>query len=219
MREILKRTGLTALLLVPGALAAQAPGWSMAVSGNVMTDSVFGMGKSFGATVDGAYTWDSEAAALPLRVSVAYATFPASGQTTLAGTGPSTYKIGLQDFQVGLDGFASLPVESLKLFFGFTLNQWLADATSSYWVPDDSAAGGSFQSGKVSGTVKGIKLGLHLGLEHPFSERISGLVVLQLSQLGTSSAFMVQSDPNWADGSGNVGVNPCWVQVGVRYHF
>ena len=207
------------ILLVCGLLQAGDAGWSLGVSGNAMTDSIFGIGKTYGATVDGAYTWKSERAGLPLRVTFGYATFPASGSVGIAGTSPSQYKIGLQDFQIGLDGFAALPGSSLKLFFGFTLNKWRVSSDSSYFVPDASPAGGQFQEGKVSGPVPGIKLGVHLGVERPFTDHLSGVLELQASALGTTSAFMVQSDPNWSASSGNGGVNPCWIQLGVRYHF
>ena len=219
MLESMKYCRVAVALLACGLLHAGDAGWSLGATGNVVTDSVFGIAKTFGATVDGAYTWNSEAAGLPLRATLGYSNFPASGNLSIAGTGASHYKIGLQNFQVGLDGFATLPSKTLKLFFGFTLNKWLVNSDSSYFVADDSVAGGHLQRGSLRGSVPGIKLGFHIGLEQPVSEHLSGVAEFQASALGTSSVFMVPADPSWAAHSGNTGVNPCWLQLGVRYHF
>lgn len=220
MSNSMNRCGrVGAALLVCGLLHAGEGGWSVGAAANVMTDSVFGIAKTYGATVDGAYTWTSESAGLPLRASLGYAYFPASGYMGISGTDPSQYKVGLQDLQLGLDGFATLPTAKLKLFFGFTLNKWRVDAQSNYFVTDESPAGGHFESGTVRGAVAGVKLGFHIGLERPFSDHLSGVAMLQVCALGTSSEFMVPADPNWSATSGNVGVNPCWLQLGVRYHF
>ena len=181
MLESMKYCRVAVALLACGLLHAGDAGWSLGATGNVVTDSVFGIAKTFGATVDGAYTWNSEAAGLPLR--------------------------------------ATLPSKTLKLFFGFTLNKWLVNSDSSYFVADDSVAGGHLQRGSLRGSVPGIKLGFHIGLEQPVSEHLSGVAEVQASALGTSSVFMVPADPSWAAHSGNTGVNPCWLQLGVRYHF
>lgn len=220
MYTSLKRCGLVgASLLVCGLLRAGEGGWSVGGSTVVMTDSIFGIGKTFGVSADGAYSWKSEAAGLPLRATLGYVWVPASGYLGISGTDPSQYKIGLQDLQLGLDGFATLPGQQVRLFFGFTLNKWRVDADSHYFVPDSSPAGGQFQSGSVRGPVSGIKLGLRLGLERPFTDHLSGVLTFQATALGTSSEFMVPADPNWSATSGNVGVNPCWLQLGVRYHY
>lgn len=219
------RVGLAAAaLVVCGPLRAGDAGWSVGVAGNVVTDSIQGLAKSYGATVDAAYTWHSESAGLPLRATFSYAYFPAPGYTGINGTAPSTYKIGLQDLQVGLDGFATLPSKNLKLFFGFTLNKWRVNADSTYFIPDVSPTGeplptGTYQSGSASGPVPGIKLGVHIGLERPFTDHLTGFAEFQATALGTTSVFMVPSDPNYSQTSGNGGVNPCWLQLGVRYHF
>jgi hypothetical protein len=221
MLNLIRKGGQVGVaLLLCGALHAGETGWSLGASANVMTDSTFGIAQNCGATLDAAYTWDSKTAGLPLRVSFGYADFPAQGRVGIAGAAPSSYRIGLQDLQISLDAIAALSDSRLKLFFGFTLNKWQVDSQSSYWVPDGSAAGGAFQSGSVRGQVPGIKLGLHLGLERPFTDHLSGLVEFQASSLGTSSVFMAPADPSYGgSNTGNTGVNPCWLQVGVRYHF
>lgn len=220
MNNLKIRSGLVSAALLLGCqVHAQATGWSAGLAGNLLTDSVTGITKHYGATVDGAYTWNNATAGLPLRLTLGYSAFPSSGDTGINGTAPSTYRIGLENVQLGLDAFTTLPTKKVRLYFGLTLNKWRVKSDSDYYVPDESEAGSHRESGSVRSSVPGIKLGVRLGLEMPFTDRLAGVLAFQAVELGTTSALMAPSDPNHSAVSGNGGVNPCWLQFGIRYQF
>jgi hypothetical protein len=220
MTQILKAGSLLAALALITPLGAQTPGWSVGAGLARPTDPIFSDAVSAGVVVDGAYTWMAESAGLPLRASLGVAWLPASGYHGIPGTDPNQYKIGITGFQAALDGYAKLPWEKVRLFFGLSLDKWQRTADSRVLVVDDPDAGTSHvASGRVSGAVAGIKLGLRLGVEVPMTQRLTFQAMFQATSLGTTSEFMTQQDPNFQEGMGNNGVNPCWLQVGARWHF
>jgi hypothetical protein len=59
--------------------------------------------------------------------------------------------------------------------------------------------------------VKGLKLGLRLGINYAFTRNLSGELLFQQTELSGKDL----EDPYVRQG----GINPAWIELDVRYHF
>lgn len=113
----------------------------------------------------------------------------------LADIDPDT-KSRLADLQVAADVFLTKPNSKLGAFVGLSANNWT--------VSSDASNAGS----------KGVKLGFRAGVEYNFSSSAAVTAMYQLTELGTDGQFK-----NKEALTGSRGINPSWIQVGVRFHF
>jgi hypothetical protein len=114
------------------------------------------------------------------------------GVNLLPGSEKDGLKVSLTGFQLNGDIFVKTGVDKLRLVSGISLNKWRAKA---------EAAGVS-----ETETIKGIKFGGRLGLDYGINSNLSCGLMLQVVELGT-------------DAGATRGINPSWVELGVRYSF
>lgn len=126
----------------------------------------------------------------PFRAGLGLNLFPGSGSGS-----------SLQDLQAYGDMLVKLPVDQLQLVFGLSLNRWKVDAKGP--------------AGTSSSSVDGLKFGARLGLDYAITRNLSAQALLQVSELGTTSVFKQNGDKR----VGPEGINPAWIQLGVRYTF
>ena len=115
-------------------------------------------------------------------------------------------KTSLTHFQLGADLLLDTSVTGLRGLAGLSLNSYSAQFSGT-----ESTDAGDVDHHFPFKDVKGIKFGLRLGLEYAFTPSLSGELVFQQTELAGQSI----SDPLVRVG----GVNPAWLQFGVRYHF
>jgi hypothetical protein len=101
-------------------------------------------------------------------------------------------KQSLTSIQLAGDIFISSPWKDLQFITGLSLNK--------YKVKSESATFSTTES------VEGTKFGARLGMEYQFNPAWSAQLLVQMTELGTDSAA-------------STGVNPSWLQAGVKFHF
>ena len=114
------------------------------------------------------------------------------GMNLFPGADKGGSKASLTGYQVSGDIFTKTGIDKLRLVSGISLNRWKVKE----------------EVGTVSTTtsVKGLKFGGRLGLDYTASAHVSCGLMLQLVELGT-------------DANSTKGVNPSWLEFGVRYRF
>lgn len=142
-----------------------------------------------GLGVDLAYTLVPSRLELPVRFGV--------GVNGFFTTCDATTDAKLSNDQAYVDLFFTKPGSALAFYGGLSVNQWQVSANGR------------------SSTVSGLKLGLRAGMEYRFASAASLSVGYQVAEAGTSSELL----PNGPKDTGARGLNPSWLQVGVRFHF
>jgi len=102
-------------------------------------------------------------------------------------------KQSLTSIQLAGDIFIETPWKGLQFITGLSLQKYKVKAEATGF-------------GSASETVKGPKFGARLGLEYQFNPAWSGQLLVQMTELGT-------------DAAATTGVNPSWLQAGVKFHF
>ena len=101
-------------------------------------------------------------------------------------------KTSLTGYQINGDIFTKTGIDKVRLVSGISLNRWKVK---------EEAAGLSTNT-----SVKGIKFGGRLGLDYTASAHVSCSLMIQLVELGV-------------DAGSTKGINPSWLEFGVRYRF
>ena len=115
------------------------------------------------------------------------------GYQYLPGKEDSGLKQSLTSFQLAGDIFIPSGFKDLQFITGLSINKYKVKA---------EAAG----LGSDTESVKGPKFGARVGLEYQFNPAWSGQLLLQMTELGT-------------DAAATTGINPSWIQAGVKFHF
>jgi hypothetical protein len=147
-----------------------------------------------GFVVDGGYVGKLASTDVPVRTSLSYLDFP--------GKKDAGMKASLTGIELATDIFIKTPVDKLRLISGICLTKW------SLKVDSDDL-------GSFTNSVKGIKFGGRIGADYAITPKLSAEMLLQVVELGTDQDFTRQ--PNGLNGI--VGINPVWLQIGVKYHF
>ena len=240
------RTSLVGLLALP--LVAQDSGFGIkggAILGlNSLKKATNG---TAGLTLGLDYRTHITGTQIPARIGISLSSMP--GKTTGGPTAyswvwndgtddhheegiipSSALKTSLTLAQLHGDIFITTAIPELQAFVGLSLNSYSAKKTGTE-VPGvpAQAAGQSDESyeaqvsafheatmldGKNHFAVrdaKGLKLGLRLGVSYSFSKHMSAELLLQQTELSGKDL----EDPLVRQG----GINPAWIEVGVRWHF
>lgn len=104
----------------------------------------------------------------------------------------SGVKQSITSIQLAGDIFIATPWKNVQFITGLSLNK--------YKVKTETPTLSDTQS------VKGPKFGARLGVEYQFNASWSAQALVQMTELGT-------------DAAGTIGVNPSWIQAGVKFHF
>lgn len=191
------RTLLLGLLALP--MAAQSPQISVGGALLVGLDSYKKVvNNSTGLLVNVGWDTAIPKSDVPVRLSLGVATMP--------GKATNGLKTSLTLIQFSGDLMLKTNIPQLRGIFGLSLNKYSAkldgvESTSSQDVDHHFP----FHD------VDGIKGGLRLGMEYTFNKQLTGELLLQATEL----AGRQRQDPLIRKG----GVNPAWLQVGVRYSF
>ena len=110
-----------------------------------------------------------------------------------AGEKFDTQKQSLTGVQLAGDLLINTGADRLRIITGISVNQW----NLKY---DPSLPPGT------KDPAKGTKFGARLGLDYGFSDSWSGSFMIQVTELGTTPGA-------------TTGVNPSWLQAGLKYHF
>lgn len=196
--------------ILAGALLATAPMMAQgrfSASGSVVgaMDSLKKVtNQDLGLSLGVGYESVIESARLPWRVSVNGHYFGGKKQDD-----GLTSK--LSSVQVAGDVFVATPIESLRFFTGLTVNKYFL--SNSGTTRDTN---GDLVAMWPVDTAKGLKLGARAGFEMEFTKHLSGEVMVQFTELG-STPNVVRDEG--ATGLGQGGINPSWIEIGVRYNF
>ncbi len=191
------RGSLLGLLVLP--LAAQGTGFS--VEGGVLMgfDSLkkatngttgFHLGADYGTQVVGTD--------IPARLGLTFASMPGSESNGL--------KTSLTLAQIHGDVFIETPSPALKALVGLSLNSYSMSRTGTE-SEDEADVAHHFPVRDV----KGLKMGLRLGVSYAFSKSWSAELVFQQTELAGKDL----QDPLVRRG----GINPAWCELGLRWHF
>jgi hypothetical protein len=115
------------------------------------------------------------------------------GYQYLPGTEDSGVKQSLTSLQLAGDILIDTPWKDLQFITGLSINKYKVKSE----VVD---------VGNNTETVKGPKFGARLGMEYKINPAWSAQLLLQMTELGT-------------DAAATTGINPSWLQLGVKFHF
>jgi hypothetical protein len=179
-----------------GILGAQETGWQ--AGGALSYASGMDLKRHFtnqdiGFILEGGYVGKLAASTVPFRTNLSFNFFP--GKTTNGS------KIDLNGMQLAGDLFISTPMEKLRIITGLSLNKWSMKVTT----PAEN----------YTNSVKGLKFGGRIGFDYAFSKHVTGEVIFQAVELGSDMDY--QKTPDYPNGT--YGINPSWLQFGVKYHF
>jgi hypothetical protein len=202
MNNMKRIVRLGALVLAAGGLglqAQQAEGFKVGAALPWSQDSVrtYTHQSLMGLAVDGAYQGTLLGGGSFYRAGL--------GVVALPGKEEAGVKISLTDVQ--LFGDLVVPVgasQRLAVITGLSANNWSRSVTR----PE-----GMGVSGNVRHSLG--KLGFRAGLEYAITPKVTLSALLQMTELGTDSAFVKGGDPDY----GTTKVNPSWIQVGFHYNF
>ena len=191
------RSILLGLLVLP--LAAQSPGLSVTgglVAANDALKKATNNSTGFVLGADwGAHVWGTDVAA---RVGLLGASFPGSEKnqlktslTLLQAHGDLVIPTGYPN----LTGLAGLSANSYSLSRTGVESQIPEDVDHHFPIRD----------------VKGLKLGVRLGLSLAFTKQLSGELMFQQTELAGKDL----TDPLVRQG----GINPSWFELDLRWHF
>ncbi len=201
------------LLLAGAALSAQqTSGWKVGAALPYALDelqSVTGQ-RLGGLCLDGAYQGAYEGSNAFWRVGLGVNVFP--------GKEVDGVKRSLTGTQLAFDGVKPLGASRTSAIFGISLNGWSVKGTGTdRWG----------RTNDVSRSLTLSRLGFRLGIEHHFTDRWAFTALLQVAELGTDNEFLQVHPDELAKTSnllqnghptrGRSGVNPSWIQVGIRY--
>lgn len=191
------RSSLLGLMALP--LAAQGAGFSLEGGLLVGTDSLkkatnASLGYHLGADY-GAHVPDTQ---VPVRFGVTFASMPGSGRNGLTTS--------LTLAQAHGDVFIDTPSPAWKALLGLSLNRYSMSRSGT-----ESTVEGDVDHHFPVRDVKGLKMGLRLGVSRAFSARWSAELLFQQTELAGKDL----EDPLIRRG----GINPSWFEVGVRWHF
>lgn len=195
------QTAVLALLALP--LGAQGSGYSLGGTLMVSNDSyVGGLSKvthsnsGFGLNVG--YNTKVYQTDVPVRISLAVNRFPGKAQNGLTTS--------LTQVQLAGDLLLATGFQRLRGIAGLSLNNYSASFSGvESQTPEDVEHHFPFKD------TKGLKVGFKLGLEYDLAPNWRGEVAFQQTELAGKKT----SDPLVRVG----GLNPAWVQVGIRYDF
>jgi len=144
--------------------------------------------------------WDAHLAknALPARFSISLGSMP--------GKETNGLKTSLTLFQFSTDLLLKTDIENLRGVFGLALNMYRASLSGT-----ESTAAADVDHHFPFHDVDGVKGGLRLGAEYTFRKHFTAQILLQATELAGSQ----RTDRLQRRG----GLNPAWVQCGVRYSF
>ena len=114
------------------------------------------------------------------------------GYQIFPGSDYTGLKQSLTSIQLAGDIFIATPWKDLQFITGLSVNRYKVKSETATLSTTDSA--------------KGTKLGARLGLEYLFTPSWSGQLLVQMTELGTNA-------------NKSTGINPSWIQAGVKFHF
>ncbi|HNX94572.1 MAG TPA: hypothetical protein PKL14_05380 [Holophaga sp.] len=200
----MKLIGISLLSLLALPLAAQDSGFS--VNGGVIwaPSTYFGsyekaVNNNSGYYVGGSYTTGASEAGVVGRGTVSYYAMP--GQARANGL-----KTSLDLVQIAGDVVFPMGVEGLDGVVGFSANIYSVTNSGT-----ESADKNDVYNHFPVKNGSGLKGGVRIGVEYAITKSLKAEVMLQQTELGGQNS----SDPVKRVG----GVNPGWMQIGLRYNF
>lgn len=191
------RTCFLGLLALP--LASQTTNFS---AGGALINGLDSYQKAVnattGLTLNIGYDTTIYKSGIPARVSLGVGLMPGKDLRGL--------KTSLTLFQLAGDVLVETEVQGLRGVLGLSVNSYSA-RFSGYENPAVFDADHHFPFRDA----KGLKGGLRIGMEYEFSQRWVGQALLQATELAGRQRY----DPLIRRG----GINPAWVEFGVRYRF
>ncbi|MCL1908620.1 MAG: hypothetical protein FWG12_04545 [Holophagaceae bacterium] len=160
---------------------------------------------------------------------------PGLGINWLPGSENNYRTISLVDIQINADVVTPIGTSPFSIVTGLSVNTWFR-SVSGLSPLAQTVDGINYPAYSRKNSVSGMvehplsKLGFRLGLEYALNDRLSVAALFQLAELGTDTEFMAKENrvntnaagevtASPAEYSGKHGVNPAWIQVGVRYKF
>ncbi|WLT32273.1 hypothetical protein [Geothrix sp. PMB-07] len=200
---------MAGLLLLTGsaAKAQQTAGWKAGAAIPYSMDSLssFTNRTLMGLCLDGAYQVPVADSTTFIRLGLGLNAFP--GQEKTSGT--LTRKVSFMSEQVTADVIVPISTSRWALVAGISANNWHVNSTLR--DSSDPAMEGT------SGAVKKVfgKFGFRTGLEYQVASRLALTALFQQTELGSDARLRKGGD----DIYGYQGINPSWIQVGIRYSF
>lgn len=144
--------------------------------------------------------WDTSItkSAVPARLSLGLGTMP--------GKEINGLKTSLTLIQLSGDLLIPTRIEHLRGIFGLSLNKYSAQKSG-----EESPSSLDVDHHFPFSDIKGVKGGLRLGAEYAFNRQVSGELLFQTTELSGRQ----RADNLMRKG----GLNPAWIQCGVRYTF
>ena len=191
------RTCLLGLLALP--LAAQSTHFSAGGALILGLDSYKkAVNNSTGLTLNLGYDTELYKSGVPARVTFGVGLMPGKELNGL--------KTSLTLFQLAGDLLVNTEVQGLRGVIGLSVNSY-----SARFSGQESPSVYDVDHHFPFRDAKGIKGGLRLGLEYTFSPRWTGQALLQTTELAGRQRY----DPLIRRG----GINPAWLEFGMRYQF
>lgn len=200
---------MAGLLLLTGSAiqAQQTAGWKAGAAIPYSMDSLssFTNRTVMGLCLDGAYQLPVADSSTFVRLGLGVNFFP--GQEKTSGT--LTRKVSFTSEQLSADVIVPIAASKWALVAGISANNWHTSSTLK--DSKDPAVEGT------SGSVKKFfgKFGFRTGLEYQVSRNLAVAALFQQTELGSDARFQKNGD----DILGQQGINPSWIQVGVKYSF
>ncbi len=168
---------------------------------------------SLGFALTGGYETTFYKSDVPLRLSATLAFMPGTAQDYSLRSGSLTasgsLKTSLTAFQVSGDLLITTSIPALRGLAGISITNYSMSTSGTEDARPEFA--GYAAAHFPLKDAKGLKLGLRVGLEYRFTDTLTGEVLLQQTELGGKQ----KTDPLVRAG----GINPAWLQLGVRYMF
>lgn len=208
IRTLRAFTILAGLVSLP-ALAGDGPTFNVGGSLLNQLESAKNItNNSLGYSITGGVDWNTSHNYV-VRTGLAINFLPGSafGDT---GRTDAFVKTSLMGYQIFSDIHIPSANKNLSFVAGLSLQKWnfrtSKPATSVSPIGADAS----------SGTIKGLKFGMRLGLEWKFNTHWSGELMMQQTELGSQDNEVKgnTTDPTYLSNE-----NPGWFQVGARYHF
>lgn len=200
---------IAGLLLLTGSAiqAQQTEGWKAGAAIPYSMDSLstFTNRTVMGLCLDGAYQLPVADSTTFVRLGLGLNVFP--GQEKTSGT--LSRKASFTSEQFTADVIVPIGASKWTLVAGISANNWQVNSTLK--DSNDPAVEGT------SGSVKKAfgKFGFRTGLEYQLSRKLALTALFQQTELGSDARLRKNGD----DIYGYQGINPSWIQVGVRYSF
>jgi len=195
------------LLVGSGASAQQTPGWKVAAALPYALDSLstYTNQTVMGICLDGAYQLPVAGSPTFVRLGLGVNYFPGREETR----GTLTRKVSFLSEQLTADIVVPVGASSWALVTGISANNWSLSST----LRDSADPAVEGTSGSVQKPFG--KFGFRVGLEYQATRRLAVAALFQQTELGSDARLQ----KNGNDILGYQGINPSWIQVGVRYGF